>query len=177
MVSPMGKKEIGLYTLQLEKKKTEQTNPAAVKGLTRHLNYSANSEKKSSSCEYKNKLPFAINSEPATRFELISSIIRHPWWATKAKEWSTHSSSHKNILNGNLINFYRALPAGLQSCRYPTNNNMPEVMNYAASLTGAASPTSTMAAAAHFYQQQVGIQGPLCQCCGSGSESGSTGST
>jgi hypothetical protein len=32
---------------------------------------------------------------------------------------------------------------------------MPEVMNYAASLTGAASPTSTMAAAAHFYQQQV----------------------
>jgi hypothetical protein len=38
---------------------------------------------------------------------------------------------------------------------------MPEVMNYAASLTGAASPTSTMAAAAHFYQQQVGIQGPL----------------
>jgi hypothetical protein len=35
---------------------------------------------------------------------------------------------------------------------------MPEVMNYAASLTGAASPTSTMAAAAHFYQQQVEIR-------------------
>ena len=42
--------------------------------------------------------------------------------------------------------------------RYPTNNNMPDsVMNYAAAatLSGAASPGSTMAAAAHFYQQQV----------------------
>jgi len=29
------------------------------------------------------------------------------------------------------------------------------VMNYAASLSGAASPGSTMAAAAHFYQQQA----------------------
>ena len=28
-------------------------------------------------------------------------------------------------------------------------------MNYAATLTGATSPGSTMAAAAHFYQQQV----------------------
>jgi len=43
-----------------------------------------------------------------------------------------------------------------KSCRYPTNNNMNDpVMNYAASLTGAASPGSTMAAAAHFYQQQA----------------------
>ena len=33
---------------------------------------------------------------------------------------------------------------------------MPDtVMNYAAQLTGAASPGTTMAAAAHFYQQQV----------------------
>ena len=44
----------------------------------------------------------------------------------------------------------------LSISRYPTNNNMPDtVMNYAAQLTGAASPGTTMAAAAHFYQQQV----------------------
>jgi len=43
-----------------------------------------------------------------------------------------------------------------KSCRYPSNNNMNDpVMNYAATLTGAASPGSTMAAAAHFYQQQA----------------------
>ena len=42
-----------------------------------------------------------------------------------------------------------------KQCRYPNNNMADPVMNYAASLTGAASPGSTMAAAAHFYQQQV----------------------
>jgi len=54
-----------------------------------------------------------------------------------------------------------------EECRYPSNNNMgglscaptvpspDSVMNYAASLSGAASPGSTMAAAAHFYQQQA----------------------
>lgn len=45
-----------------------------------------------------------------------------------------------------------------KQCRYPTaNNNLgPDpVMNYAASLATASSPGTNIAAAAHFYQQQV----------------------
>ena len=59
-----------------------------------------------------------------------------------------------------------------KQCRYPaSNNNMSSnlpgggggvgvagdpVMNYAASLATATSPGTNIAAAAHFYQQQVG---------------------
>ena len=45
-----------------------------------------------------------------------------------------------------------------KQCRYPAaNNNLgPDpVMNYAASLATASSPGTNIAAAAHFYQQQV----------------------
>ena len=44
-----------------------------------------------------------------------------------------------------------------KQCRYPAgNNNMTDpVMNYAASLATASSPGTNIAAAAHFYQQQV----------------------
>ena len=44
-----------------------------------------------------------------------------------------------------------------KQCRYPAgNNNMADpVMNYAASLATASSPGTNIAAAAHFYQQQV----------------------
>lgn len=45
-----------------------------------------------------------------------------------------------------------------KQCRYPgTNNNMSSdpVMNYAASLASASNSGSNIAAAAHFYQQQV----------------------